>query len=125
MSNSTVPSTGLIIGSKLYDKLKFVALVLLPAVSTLYFTLGNAWDFPAIEQVIGSIAAVDTFLGALLGISSASYKQSDARFDGAINVQTSLEGNKLFTLELDGDPEELENKDAILFKIRNDQLPEK
>jgi hypothetical protein len=122
--SSTVPPTGLIIGSKLYDKLKILALVILPAVSTLYFTLGNAWDLPNIEQVIGSIAAVGTFLGSVLGLSSASYKASDARFDGSINVTESIEGVKLFTLELDGNPEDLENKDAILFRIRSDQLPE-
>lgn len=120
-----IPKSGLILGSSIYNKLKFMALVLLPALSTLYFTLGNAWDFPNIEQVIGSIAAIDTFLGAIIGLSSASYRASDARYDGTINVVTSLEGGKLFTLELDGDPEDLENKDAILFRMRSDQLPEK
>jgi hypothetical protein len=124
MPNNDIPSKGFIMGSALYDKLKFVALILLPAIGTLYFTLGNTWNWPNVEQVLGSITAIDTFLGAIIGISSASYNSSDSKYDGTVNVATSMEGNKLFTLELEGDPNDLDKKDSILFKIRNDQLPE-
>ena len=59
--------------SKHYDILKFWALVVLPAVATLYFALAQIWGFPCGEQIVGTITAVDAFLGALLGISSAQY----------------------------------------------------
>ena len=61
--------------NKMYDVLKFIALIGLPALGTLYFTLSGIWGFPYGEEVIGTITAVDTFLGALLGISNAAYKK--------------------------------------------------
>ena len=60
---------------KMYDILKWIALILLPAVGTLYFALAGIWALPYAEQVVGTITAVDTFLGALLGIASASYSK--------------------------------------------------
>lgn len=61
--------------NKTYDILKWIALYLLPALGTLYFALSGIWGFPYGEQVVGTITAADTFLGVLLGISSASYKK--------------------------------------------------
>lgn len=59
--------------SKVYDILKFVAQILLPAIGTLYFALASIWGFPYAEQVVGTITAIDTFLGVILGISSNKY----------------------------------------------------
>ena len=56
-----------------YDKLKWIAQILLPALGTLYFALASIWDFPYAEQIVGTITAVDTFLGVLLGISTKNY----------------------------------------------------
>lgn len=56
-----------------YDKLKWIAQYLLPALGTLYFTLASIWGFPYGEQVVGTITAIDTALGVLLGISSEDY----------------------------------------------------
>lgn len=56
-----------------YDFLKWVAQFLLPAAGTLYFALASIWALPYGEQVVGTITAVDTFLGVLLGISSNAY----------------------------------------------------
>ena len=61
--------------NKVYDVLKWIAQILLPAIGTLYFALSKIWGFPYATEIVGSIAAVDTFLGALLGISSASYNK--------------------------------------------------
>jgi hypothetical protein len=61
-------------GNKTYNRLKWIALVLLPALATLYFGLGQIWHFPAIEQVMASITVVDTFLGLVLGTSSRKYQ---------------------------------------------------
>lgn len=62
--------------SKVYDVLKWIAQILLPALGTLYFALAGIWDFPYAEAIVGTITAVDTFLGVLLGISSAQYKKN-------------------------------------------------
>lgn len=61
--------------NKVYDVLKFIAQIVLPATGTLYFALSSIWGFPYGEEIVGTIAAVDTFLGALLGISSANYRK--------------------------------------------------
>ena len=62
--------------NKVYDVLKFIAQILLPAVGTLYFALARIWDLPYAEQIVGTITAVDAFLGALLGISTMQYKKA-------------------------------------------------
>lgn len=65
-----------LLSDKTYNILKWIALILLPAVGTLYFALAGIWGFPYGEQIVGTITAVDTFLGVILGISSAQYKQA-------------------------------------------------
>jgi hypothetical protein len=62
------------LSNKSYDCLKWIAQILLPAVGTLYFALAGIWGFPYAEQIVGTITAIDTFLGCLLGISSMRYK---------------------------------------------------
>lgn len=59
-----------------YDILKYICQIVLPAIGTLYFALAQIWGFPYAEQIVGSITAIDTFLGAILMISSASYNKS-------------------------------------------------
>lgn len=60
---------------KVYDVLKWIAQYLLPASATLYFALSNIWGFPYAEQVVGTISAIDTFLGVMLGISTIQYNK--------------------------------------------------
>lgn len=68
--------------NKVYDILKWVALVVLPAIGTLYFALAGIWHFPYGEQVVGTITAIDTFLGAILGISNIQYKKKEDTKNG-------------------------------------------
>lgn len=63
------------ISNKAYDILKWVALYLLPALGTLYFAIASIWGLPAGDKVVGTITALDTFLGVLLGISTSQYKK--------------------------------------------------
>ena len=71
MANSTFAYN-----NKTYQTIKWCVQVVLPAVATLYFALGNVWAFPNVEQVVGSITAVATFLGVSLGISTHNYNKS-------------------------------------------------
>lgn len=66
----------MILPDKVYNVLKFIAQVLLPAMGTLYFALAGIWGLPYGEQIVGTITAIDTFLGALLGLSTMQYKKS-------------------------------------------------
>lgn len=61
--------------NKVYDILKWIAMVVLPAAATLYFALAGIWGLPFGEQIVGTITAVDTFLGVVLGVSSAKYRK--------------------------------------------------
>lgn len=63
--------------NKVYDILKWIAQILLPALATLYFALAGIWDFPYAEAIVGTITAIDTFLGIILGISSANYHKKE------------------------------------------------
>lgn len=66
----------MIIPNKLYDILKWVCMVGLPAIATLWFALGKIWGFPYLAEIEATIVAIDTFLGAILGISTFSYNKS-------------------------------------------------
>lgn len=65
------------ISNKTYDILKWVAQYFLPAIGTLYFALSGIWGLPYGEQIVGTVTAVDTFLGVILGISTAQYNKEN------------------------------------------------
>ena len=73
----------MIISNKLYDAMKWVAQFLLPGLATLYFALSAVWGLPHTEEIVGTIVAVNVFLGALLGISNYKFKKEQDR-DGYI-----------------------------------------
>ncbi len=68
------------ISNKLYDILKWLVIIVLPALATLYAALAAVWAWPDPDQVVTTITAVDTFLGAVLCISTATYNK-----EGKIN----------------------------------------
>jgi hypothetical protein len=63
------------LSNKLYDVLKYIALIALPALATLYFALAEIWGLPYGTEVVATITAVDTFLGVLIGVSAAKYNK--------------------------------------------------
>lgn len=77
--------------NKVYDTLKFIAQIVLPSLGTLYFALSGIWGFPYGEQIVGTIAAIDAFLGAVLQISSNTYYQDEKNFAGTLLVDPSTE----------------------------------
>lgn len=72
--------------NKMYDILKWVAQYLLPAIGTLYFAISGIWGLPYGEQVVGTVTAVDTFLGVLLGISSSAYNKGKASAESTESI---------------------------------------
>jgi hypothetical protein len=68
----------MVLKNSVYDVLKYIAQIVLPAIGTLYFALANIWGLPYGEQIVGTITAIDAFLGVLLGISSNTYKLNDS-----------------------------------------------
>lgn len=67
----------MILPDKIYNILKWIAQVALPALGTLYFALAGIWGFPYGEQIVGTITAIDACLGALLGLSTINYMKKN------------------------------------------------
>lgn len=103
------------LNNKTYGILKWIALYLLPALGTLYFALSGIWNLPYGEQVVGTITAIDTFLGVLLGISSAKYNG-----EGTLTVNTNDPEKDIYSLNLNVPLEELANMNTITFKVDSD-----
>ena len=101
-----------------YTKLEYTARVVLPALATLYLALGTIWSFPYGPQVVGTIVAIDTFLGVFIGLAQKSYDSSDAAYNGSIVVTKTSDGTVLSSLVLDRDPSEL---GKMVLKINPDE----
>ncbi len=69
----------MVLSNKAYDILKWIATYLLPAAGTLYFALAGIWGFPYGEAIVGTVTAVDTFLGVILGISTINYNKLETK----------------------------------------------
>jgi hypothetical protein len=124
MTNNESPvTTTPLLSNRVYDVLTKLVQLAMPAFATLYLTLAPLWGFPKPEAVVATTAALATFFGVLLAISRRSYVSTGAKYSGAINIATSEDGDKAFTLELDGDPFELENMSDVSFRINTQLQP--
>lgn len=104
------------ITGKLYDQLKFLSQILLPALGSLYFGLAGIWGLPAAEQIVGTIILIDTFLGVLLGISQSNYNKA---IENAGELIVEQDGKLLFQLDEDKtDMESLGEKKEVRFKVK-------
>jgi hypothetical protein len=101
---------------RVYDITKRVAQLWLPAMGTLYFALSQIWGLPAAEQVIGTIAAVNVFLGVVLAASTKTYNQNDVRFDGHAVIETDDDGASGLRLK-SIDQKAVETKDQLTLKL--------
>lgn len=61
------------LSNSVYDFLKFLCTILLPACGTLYFALSKIWGLPLAEEIVGTLSAIAVFIGAIIGISSMQY----------------------------------------------------
>lgn len=121
------PQARTLLGNKRYDQLKFVAQVLLPALATFYASFGALWEFPKTQEVVGSLIALDLFLGILLGLATRQYETSGAKYSGAAFVKTSLADDGetpltqvavAFKPEVDG--QQVEQQKEITLKVINE-----
>lgn len=105
-----------LLSNKQYDLAKFIAGIVIPAIGTLYFAIAQIWGLPAAEEVLGTLIAIQAFLGALLGISNKSFEDSGAKYSGSINMSETPE-KVVYSLDLNHPVEELENKKEAIFKV--------
>lgn len=106
-----------LITGKKYDVLKVLALVVLPALASAYFILAGILDLSSAEEVAGTIMVLDTILGVVLQLSSRAYAESDARFDGSINVLDAEDGVQNFSMNIPADPEAIMDAKEIRLKV--------
>lgn len=109
--------TNVTLSDSVYDKLKKMTQVGFPALGSLYFGLAQIWDLPAGEEVVGSIALVTTFFGVVLGVSSKNYNAANNSTDGEILIMHPEPGKKRYSLDLDGNPDDISHGDVIKFKV--------
>ena len=119
-------SKGNLLSNEVYDVLKFLAQVLLPAAGTAYSAIAALWGWGAVTQVVGTIVAVDTLLGVVLAYLTTKYNKSDAPYDGTVHVVTDPEsGLKQATMVLKDydNPADVVNQDSVTFKVSNTPPP--
>lgn len=97
-----------------YNFLKFVALVVLPAAATGYFALAGIWHLQHTEQIIGTISAVDTFLGAMLHVSTKSYSPAT---NGALKVDLSDPAKETYTLDVTTPLEDIKKLSHLVLAV--------
>ena len=100
-----------------YNFLKKLVMIVFPEAASLYFVSSHVWELPATEQVLGTFALMTTFLGILLTMASRVYNASDAKYDGQMLVSIGQNGSKTYLLELKDDPEPLDQKKVVSFKV--------
>lgn len=113
-------STTFVMSSKLYDFLKKLAQIWLPAVGSAYFALAAIWGLPAADKVVGTITVVDTLLGVMLNISKNQYVASGEQFDGTVHVEPNEGGT---SVKLSLDPNDLVDKSQITLKVSSKTPP--
>lgn len=103
-----------------YDVLLKAATVTLPGMGALYFTLSQIWHLPYGNEFVGTVAAINVFVGLLVRISSATYNKSGAKYDGTLEV-VEENNKKTLTLSFDDaqDPVYLDQKKEVVFKVQN------
>lgn len=76
------------LNSKVYDVLKIITTVVLPALGTMYFGLAQIWGLPYSEEVVGTITIITTALGTMLTIDNSYYKKN------IVSAEDDLTDNK-------------------------------
>ena len=107
----------LVFSNSTYEGLRALAEVILPGVAAFYVALAGVWGFGFVAQVVGTIAAVETLLGLVIRLARRTYNQSDAKFDGTVNVQQDGENPKTLQLDLLAAPETLQSQKEVVLKV--------
>lgn len=115
--DETQTNVGGFLNDTQYSVAKWLTVVVLPAIGTLYFAIAQIWGLPHGEQVLGTILAIEAFLGVVLGVSTNQYNKSDAKYSGDINIIEDATGEKKAIFAFNEHPTELEGKSEATFKV--------
>jgi hypothetical protein len=116
LNETTIEKPPFILSDVTYERVKWIIAIVIPAAGTLYFALATIWGFPAGQQVLGSLIAVQAFLGALFAISTQQYRNSDVRFDGSVTIS---ETDDKHIVAVEGiHPSEMAKKNEVVLKVK-------
>lgn len=113
-----------LLSNKTYTKLKYTAIVVLPAFGTLYFTLAQIWHLPRAEEVVGSLSALNVFIGALVSVSTRAYNKSDAKSgplyvgDLVAEPHPNDQSKLMLAAKLNYDASVIAGMDEVVFKVK-------
>lgn len=113
-----------VMSNKTFDFLRAIAQYWLPGLGALYFALAQVWGLPYAEQVVGTVVALDTFLGVVLGYTRKKYEDSPAAYDGSLVVSTPSEHRVLYSFEPTVPVEDIAEMDKLVLKVENPDLSE-
>ena len=118
-------ASGLVLSDKMYNRLKWITLVVLPASGALYFGLAQLWGLPKGNEVVGSLAIIATFLGALIGVSTKAYNKLPEDVDGYLGANGIDEdtGRPNLAMTLNKLPEELLGKETVKLRVDPNSAP--
>ena len=105
------------LNNTVYDILKWIVVIFLPASGAAYYGLSILWGLPYVEQIVGTVVVTETFLGALIGISTTTYNKKDGGYDGVLMLESDEENRAVYSFVLHDDPELLVNKDKLNIKV--------
>lgn len=119
MTNTT--GTSLFLKGRVYDALKWLALVFLPAFAAFYYGLSDIWNLPNSEQVVGTVVMTETFLGLLVAGSHHNYQKSGQWADGEFEVKHEdgvpyAMGAQLYNVE---NPMDIANQKKVVFQVKH------
>lgn len=105
--------------NRVYDGLKWTAQIFLPALATFTLTVGPLWELPNAMAVGGTITAIDTLLGAILGLTKRAYDNSDEKYDGAVDISLDEE-NQATDLNFRLSPDTFaSNKKEVVLRLNH------
>lgn len=105
------------LSNKFYNNLKFAIMVLIPGIGAIAFVLSLLFTISNVKYLLGSLMIVILLIGILLYVSSRQYKTKN---DGEIIISRGDNGKTVFTLELEIDPDDIRDRDSILFKVTDE-----
>lgn len=117
-NNQPPEEPSFVLPAKVYNFVKWLVLIVVPAFSTLYFTLGNQFGWTNVEAVIGTCAAVATFLGGILGISNHQFNK--VKYWGDVVISEGPDGTIIDHMAFNDVPTgDISKRDEVVLKVIN------
>lgn len=115
------PKDTVLLSNRFYEWFKKASLFVLPALAAAYFGIAQIWGLPNAEEVVGTVAVLETFLGVILRVSQVQYDNSEDKFDGRVVVTEDRDEDGptgMANLNFSVDPTAVYDKDEVLLKVK-------